>query len=181
MSRRKSGSCTTRSASRTCDSVITISTGIKPFSLQFAQHGSIKVRVACSQLAIKWGASISNGYSGPTVANGRVYITDRIDDPATSRPKERVHCLDSQTGKPIWVHTYDCDYSGVSYPDGPRASVTIDQGHAYALGAKGRMHCLDAATGSVLWSRDLYKEYDINLPIWGISPAPVIEGGLVIL
>src|SRR6266567_7279107 len=48
------------------------------------------------QLAVKWRVPISTGYSGPTVANGRVYVTDRITDPVSNRPKERVHCLDSR-------------------------------------------------------------------------------------
>jgi len=36
------------------------------------------------QLNIRWRAKIANGYSGPTVAGGRVYITDRV---ATQRTK----------------------------------------------------------------------------------------------
>src|SRR5438128_3890497 len=36
-------------------------------------------------LKIQWRVPISNGYSGPTVANGRVYLTDRVTDP---KPQE---------------------------------------------------------------------------------------------
>jgi outer membrane protein assembly factor BamB len=132
------------------------------------------------QLAIKWRVPVSNGYSGPTVANGRVYITDRFTDPVSNRPKERVHCLDWRNGKRLWDYSYDCNYAGVGYPDGPRAAVTVDRGLAYALGAKGHLHCFNAASGTVKWSHDLYKEYDIDLPIWGISAAPLIDGELVI-
>ena len=46
------------------------------------------------ELSIRWRAEISAGYSGPTVADGRVYVTDRITKP---QQMERVHCL---TGKP---------------------------------------------------------------------------------
>jgi outer membrane protein assembly factor BamB len=69
----------------------------------------------------------------------------------------------------------------VQYPAGPRASVTIDTGRAYALGATGHIHCYDAADGRLLWNRDLEKDYDIEMPIWGISAAPLIYEGLVIL
>ena len=41
------------------------------------------------------------------------------------------------------------------YPAGPRASVTIDDGKAYALGATGQMHVLDAATGKISVAEDL--------------------------
>ncbi len=33
------------------------------------------------QLPIRWRVKIANGYSGPTVAQGRVYITDRLTSP----------------------------------------------------------------------------------------------------
>src|SRR5690349_15891627 len=44
-----------------------------------------------------WSTPIGEGYSGPAVANGRVYITDR----QTSAGTERVLCLDAETGKEI--------------------------------------------------------------------------------
>src|SRR5438876_7891743 len=56
------------------------------------------------QLPILWRAEIGSGYSGPTVAAGRVYITDRLTEPSQV---ERVHCFDAATGKPLWDYTYD--------------------------------------------------------------------------
>lgn len=43
------------------------------------------------QLPVLWRTEIANGYSGPTVANGRVYVTDRLTSPTEL---ERVHCFD---------------------------------------------------------------------------------------
>src|SRR5205807_7049338 len=85
-----------------------------------------------------------------------------------------------RTGRELWTYAYDADYAGLSYADGPRASVTIRDGRAYALGAVGNFHCFVAATGSLLWSKDLRKEYQVQLPIWGIAAAPLVEGDLVI-
>jgi outer membrane protein assembly factor BamB len=130
------------------------------------------------QIPLRWRVKVSNGYSGPTVANGRVYLTDRVTEPAQ---QERVHCFDWKTGRTVWSHVYDAPYGGVGYPDGPRAAVTIDDGRAYSLGAVGHLFCFDAAKGRVLWSRDLGKEYEIRLPDWGVSAAPLIEGKLVIV
>jgi outer membrane protein assembly factor BamB len=138
----------------------------------------VVAKFAGPQLKIRWRVPIANGYSGPTVAAGRVYVTDRVTEP---KEQERVHCFDARTGRRIWSHAYDCDYAELSYPDGPRASVTIDQGRAYALGAVGHLHCFDTATGSVLWRKDLNREYRIRMPVWGIAAAPLIEGDLVIV
>ena len=125
-----------------------------------------------------WRTEISNGYSGPTVADGRVYVTDRVTEPAEV---ERILCFEESTGEPIWEHAYPCSYKGVSYPDGPRASVTISDGRAYSLGTFGHLRCLNAETGAVIWKKDPGVDYDIGMPIWGITSSPLIEGDLVIV
>lgn len=130
------------------------------------------------QIKIRWRVPVSSGYSGPTVAGGRVYVTDRVVEP---KEQERVHCFDWQTGRRLWSYAYDCSYERLGYPDGPRAAVTIDQGRAYSLGAVGHLFCFDAARGIVLWTRDLNREYRIRMPTWGIAAAPLIEGDLVIV
>ena len=130
------------------------------------------------RLNIRWRAKIANGYSGPTVAGGRVYVTDRVTTPTQT---ERVHCFDAMTGTKIWSYDYDCKYEEIEHRNGPRASVIIDENRAYSLGTMGHFFCFDAANGTVLWSRDLKTEYAIKMPIWGISACPLIENNLVIV
>lgn len=131
-----------------------------------------------SQLPVVWRAKVSNGYSGPTVADGRVYVTDRIEKP---KEMERIHCFDAMGGDEKWVHEYECKYKKVGYPDGPRCSVSIDGARVYSLGTMGHLFCLDAANGDVHWSKDLNEEYDLKIPIWGISASPIIEKDLIIV
>lgn len=131
-----------------------------------------------SQLPVLWRAKIANGYSGPTVAGGRVYVTDRLTAPTQ---RERVHCFDAETGDRIWSFDYECKYEGVSHRNGPRAAVTVDDGRAYSLGTMGHLFCLDGPKGSVLWSKDLRKLYRIRVPEWGIAASPLVEEGLLIL
>ncbi len=128
-------------------------------------------------IPIRWRVPIGSGYSGPSVAEGRVYVTDRVTKP---KQIERVHCFDWETGESIWSYTYDCEYK-IDYTAGPRATVTVQDGLAYALGAMGHLHCFDAATGEVVWKRDLNAEYNINMPIWGIASAPLVEGDHLIV
>jgi outer membrane protein assembly factor BamB len=128
------------------------------------------------QLDIEWSVEVGPGYNGPTVADGRVYVMDRQTE---GKQTERILCFDSQTGEPLWQHEYTAVYT-ISYRAGPRASVTIDDGKAYAVGAMGHFHCLDAASGDVLWQRDLQEEYDIDMPNWGIAASPLIYNDLVI-
>lgn len=132
------------------------------------------------RLKLRWRADVAGGYSGPTVANGRVYVTDRMTEP---KQVERVHCFDARTGEAKWTHAYDCVYSGVSYEAGPRAAVSIDDGRAYSIGTMGHLFCFDAESGSVLWQKDLNTEYKIQLDelIWGVSASPLVDGDLLIV
>src|SRR4051812_9667200 len=101
-------------------------------------------------LTVKWKVPVALGYSGPAVANGRVYVTDYLresgdtaNDPGTRRTltgEERVHCFDAVTGEQIWRHAYPCQYN-ISYPSGPRATPTVDKDKVYTLGAEGNLVC----------------------------------------
>lgn len=125
-----------------------------------------------------WSTPIGAGYSGPTVAGDRVFVTDRVAEP---EQQERVHCLDRLTGKQLWTHAYACTYTDFGYALGPRAAVTVADGRAFALGAMGNLHGLDVASGKVLWSHDLKTEFNADIPIWGISAAPLVVGDNVIV
>ncbi len=126
----------------------------------------------------KWSVEIGGGYSGPTVADGRVYVMDRGLSGGTQQI-ERILCFAASDGSSVWEHSYESKYT-VGYTAGPRAAVTIHQGKAFAVGAMGHFHCLNAKTGDLLWSHDLQSEYEIRMPIWGITASPLIYQDLVI-
>jgi outer membrane protein assembly factor BamB len=130
------------------------------------------------RLELRWRVPISSGYSGPTVADQRVYVTDRVTEPEQI---ERVLCFDWETGRSLWTHSYSCRYEQVGYTAGPRAAVTIDEGRAFALGTMGHLHALDAATGQVIWKKDLRADYRIGVPIWGVSASPLVDGTRLIV
>lgn len=136
-------------------------------------------RFESSEIPVRWRVPISSGYSGPTVADGRVYVTDRVSEP---KQIERVHCFDWKTGDKIWSHSYDCEYNlSGGYLAGPRASVTIADGRAYSLGAMGHFFCFDAASGEIVWQCNLNHEYKVRMPIWGLAASPLIDNDVVIL
>jgi outer membrane protein assembly factor BamB len=130
------------------------------------------------EIELRWSVPIGPGYSGPTVWDGKVYVTDRLERPKQS---ERVLCFDAQNGEQIWVYEYDCVYENVGYQAGPRASVVISDGLAYSLGTMGHLFCFDAVTGRVMWQKELNTEYEINMPIWGIASTPLVLDDKIIV
>ena len=137
-------------------------------------------------LTPKWRAPVALGYAGPAVSDGRVFLTDYVRDAGNTandpkgkssalNGKERVLCFDAETGKPLWEHSYACQYN-ISYPSGPRSTPTVHEGKVYTLGAEGNLICLDVKDGNVVWSKDLKKEYRIDAPLWGFCGTPLIDG-----
>ncbi len=140
-------------------------------------------------LAVKWRVPVAGGYSGPAVADGRVYLTDYVvregdlvngpNDRTARTGTERLLCLDAATGEVRWKHEQECGYS-LSYASGPRCTPTVADGRVYSLGAEGNLVCLDAATGRLLWSKDFKQDYSAPTPIWGFCGHPLVEGDLLI-
>ncbi|MGB0739009.1 MAG: PQQ-binding-like beta-propeller repeat protein [Planctomycetaceae bacterium] len=122
-----------------------------------------------------WSAPVGEGYSGPAVANGRVYITDRI----AAENQERVLCFDAETGKQLWSHSSDVRYT-VSYPAGPRTTPVIHDGLCYTIGAEGHLFCFDAESGDVKWSKDFQRDFGTQLPTWGMTSSPIVDGDQLI-
>ncbi len=137
---------------------------------------------------VLWRVEAGLGYSGPTVANGRVFVADYVKATGdiTNNPggkdaltgQERLRALDAETGEEIWAHAYDQDYF-LSYPGGPRAVPTVADGKVYFLGAEGKLLCLNAENGELLWSKDFAKDYEAETPIWGHSAHPLVHGDLL--
>ncbi len=127
-----------------------------------------------------WTVPVGAGYSGPTVAGDGVFLMDR--GPAGNRAQlERIVCVDRAMGELRWAHSYSCVYEDVGYAYGPRSSVTVRDDRAYALGTMGHLHCLDAKTGEVIWAHDLRQKYAVDMPIWGLTASPLIEGNVAIV
>jgi outer membrane protein assembly factor BamB len=140
---------------------------------------------------VVWRTSVGGGYAGPAVANGKVYVTDKLLKPGSIEPKdpfdiknpvpsvERVLCLDAKTGERLWKHEYDCAYQ-VSYQAGPRCTPTVSGGKVYTLGTMGDLYCLDADTGKVVWSKNFPADYKAEVPLWGFSGHPLVYKNLLI-
>jgi len=118
-----------------------------------------------------WSTPVGEGYSGPAVADGHVYLTDRLHEERT----ERVLCFDVKTGAEVWQKVYPARYT-VSYPAGPRATPVVDDGRVFTIGAVGHMFCLDAKTGDEIWKTEFQKDFGTVMPTWGMAAAPLVDG-----
>jgi outer membrane protein assembly factor BamB len=152
------------------------------------ETGIVKA-IPAAGLPVKWRSEVKGGYSGPAIADGRVFLMDydrregevanAPNDRTTLAGRERVLCLDATSGSLVWKHDYDCPYS-ISYASGPRCTPTVVDGKVYTLGSEGNLFCLDAATGRVIWSKDFKKDYSAPTPLWGFCGHPLVDGNRLV-
>ena len=121
----------------------------------------------------RWRVPVGGGYSGIAVARGRVFTMDRQGE------TERVLCLEAETGKRHWAHTYEASYGDLDHDNGPRATPTVLGDEVFTVGAMGHILALDAASGKVLWRVDTVEEYQAKLPIWGQAASALVDGDML--
>jgi len=117
---------------------------------------------------------LGEGYSSFSVAAGRLYTQGQRSG------TQYVMAFDVTTGKKLWEVE-----NGRAYEErrgnGPRGTPTIDGDRLYALAADGSLACLDNKTGKKIWGFNIVTKYSGDVPHWGISESPLIDGARVIV
>jgi len=142
------------------------------------EKGIVKKFSTSGLLPRVWSSEIGEGYGGPAVAKGKVYVMDFVDRKGNTG-NERVVSLDAVTGKILWKQATKVSYR-IGFPAGPRCTPVINDGRVYTLGAMGHFFCLDAETGTEIWKKNFVEDYGTQLPIWGMVPSPLVDGNQVI-
>ncbi len=137
---------------------------------------------------VLWRVPVANGYSGPSVSGGKVFVTDFqitkgvVDANPGGRTaisgKERVLCLDEKTGSTLWTQEWPSSLN-LSFPNGPRCSPVISGDLVVTLGAEGHLAVLNTGDGKIVWAKELKKEYKAESPIWGYAATPLVNGNLI--
>jgi outer membrane protein assembly factor BamB len=123
----------------------------------------------------RWRMPIGPGWSSFAFVSGRLFTQEQRGD------QELVTCYDADSGSLIWQFAHLDRFSDVVSGAGPRATPTYADGRLFTYGAKAVLSCLDAATGTRIWQRDLMKEVNAALPVWGFANSPLVLGGVVIV
>lgn len=139
-------------------------------------------------LPTKWSPTGENlawkapygGRSAPIVMSDRVYVMNTVGEGKTLR--ERVVCLNADTGKVVWEYAYNVFLSDVPPHRSSWASPAGDPetGYVYTFGVGGLLNAFDK-NGKVVWSRSLAEEVGLVTTHGGRTVSPVVEGDLVIV
>ncbi len=124
---------------------------------------------------VSWRANVGLGFSSIVVARARAFTLGHVDD------ADSVVCLDADTGKELWRHSYPADLGDKFFEGGTTGTPTVDGDRVFTLSRWGDCFCFEAASGRVVWSRNVPKETGIRIPGWGYSGSPVVFRDLLIL
>jgi len=122
-----------------------------------------------------WTVDCGEGYAGPVVRNGRVYLMDYDYD----KKQNALRCLSLADGGEIWRYAY---VMAVKRNHGMTRTVpAVSDKFIVAMDPKCNVLCLDAASGQLRWGLNLVHEFGATVPPWYAGQCPLIEGRAAIL
>jgi outer membrane protein assembly factor BamB len=104
---------------------------------------------------IVWRTTLGEGYAGPAVHNGRVYIMDYNE----KKKADMLRCFSLASGKELWRRWYYVDLKrnhGYS-----RTIPSVNDKYIVSIGPRSHVMCLNPLDGKLLWTIDLEKQYGI--------------------
>ncbi|MCW0219723.1 MAG: PQQ-binding-like beta-propeller repeat protein [Prosthecobacter sp.] len=128
---------------------------------------------------VLWTAELGKGLASLAVAGKRAYSAGN-----DGADHDTLWCLDLDTGKTLWKHTFDvptkCHEMSI-VPYGPAATPTVLGDKAWFISRDGDVLCLNAENGTVLWKKHLVNDLGGKRPVYGYSSSPFISAGRLYL
>jgi outer membrane protein assembly factor BamB len=122
-----------------------------------------------------WKANVGAGFSAMTISQGRLFTM------GLTGKTENIVCLDAVKGTQFWKHSYPTAFKPMYYEGGTSGTPTVEGDHVFVLGQMGELFCLKASDGKVVWEKNIKKELDLKVGMWGFTGAPLVHGDLLIL
>ena len=122
-----------------------------------------------------WAVDVGDGYAGPAVLQGRVYLMDYDRE----KKQDAVRCLSLEDGREIWRFAYPVS---VKRNHGMTRTVpTVTEKTVVTMGPKCHVAAVSALTGELKWSLDPVRDYGTTVPQWYAGQCPLVDGDRVIL
>jgi len=132
--------------------------------------------------AIVWRNALGEGYAGPSVHNGRVYLLDYNE----KKKADMLRCFSLKSGIELWRRWYYVDLKrnhGYS-----RTIPAVNDKYLVSIGPRSHVMCLNPLNGDLLWTIDLEKEFGIPgkekgriTPDFYSGQCPLIDNNVAII
>ena len=131
---------------------------------------------------VVWKKTLGEGYAGPSVYNGRLYVMDYDE----RRKADMLRCFSLKSGIELWRRWY---YVELKRNHGySRTIPAVTDKFLVSIGPRSHVMCLDPVSGDLLWTLDMEKEFGIPertkgkiTPDWYTGQCPLIDGDIAVL
>ena len=139
------------------------------------EERAVRVNWPAGGLKPMWKQPVGGGFSSFVVADGAAYTIEQ------RRAQEVVVAYNVETGRELWTHGWNEEFSPDNTGDGPRSTPTWDAGRIYALGAAGELRALDAKTGKLHWQKNILSDNGASNIQWGVAASPLVFDDKVVV
>jgi outer membrane protein assembly factor BamB len=135
-------------------------------------------RLTKDSLKLLWRLPLGPSYSGPIVAEDRVFTTE-----TKNKDSEVVHAFDRKSGKEIWHADWKgaitVPFFAASNGSWIRSTPAYDGQCLYVAGMQDVLVCLDARSGAQKWRVDFVNDVKTPQPAFGFVSSPLVDGEFV--
>lgn len=131
---------------------------------------------------VVWKVTLGEGYAGPAVKNGRVYLLDYNE----RRKADMLRCFSLKSGTELWRRWYNVEMKrnhGYS-----RTIPAVTDKYVVTIGPRSHVMCVDPITGNLFWTIDMEKEFGVPgsskgkiTPDFFSGQCPLIDNDVAIL
>ena len=122
-----------------------------------------------------WSVELGEGYAGPAVLNGCVYLLDYDGKEGA----DALRCLSLDDGREIWRRWYAVRIKrnhGIS-----RTVPAVNDHYVVTIGPRCHVMCADSRTGDFKWGIDLEREWGAEVPMWYTGQCPLLDGDQAVI
>jgi outer membrane protein assembly factor BamB len=101
---------------------------------------------------VLWTVPLGEGFAGPAVSRGRVYLLDRDD-----KVGDILRVYDLATGKELWNFAYGAP--GKFEFNGSRTVPTVDGDLVYTCGPLGDLYAININTHKPVWHKNVWTDF----------------------
>lgn len=131
---------------------------------------------------VVWRLRLGEGYAGPAVHNGRVYVLDYDE----RRKADMLRCYSLKSGTELWRRWY---YVELKRNHGySRTIPAVTDNYVVTIGPRSHVMCVDPFSGDLFWTLDMEKEFGIPestkgkiTPDWYTGQCPLIDNDVAVL
>ncbi|WP_184194168.1 PQQ-binding-like beta-propeller repeat protein [Armatimonas rosea] len=127
---------------------------------------------------LAWKATgLGESHTTVSIAKGKVFGMGLVGE------DEKVWALDEKTGKQLWsvkiANKIELQARQGGY--GSRATPTVEGDFLYTIGVAGDVLCMKVSDGSIVWRKHLVTDFGGQVPVWGYSESPLVDGNKLIV